>query len=207
MEKVHFQLESTLPELLDLEQKGLFTRQELRQITLKRTKHESALIKRSGKPEDYLKYAEYEIGLERLRRMRWKRLSEWERCFLLLVRGDRLGHEKPMQVLMGCFVSLFFTLLSHLPSSPPSISHLDPSSHISLPFLPLSSPPRSAPLPELDLSPQPRSISSHSIPRRILYILRRATEKFPTDLRCWLARVDYAKSEGMGKVVVAALTA
>ena len=77
MEKVHFQLESTLPELLDLEEKGLFTKQELRQITLKRTKFESALIKRSGRPEDYLKYAEYEIGLERLRRLRWKRLSEF----------------------------------------------------------------------------------------------------------------------------------
>ena len=76
MEKVHFQLESTLPELRDLEEKGLFTRAELRQVTLKRTKHESNLVKRAGKPEDYLAYAEYEIGLERLRRMRWKRLSE-----------------------------------------------------------------------------------------------------------------------------------
>lgn len=77
MEKVHFQLESTLPELRDLEEKGLFTRAELRQITLRRTKHESDLVKRAGKPEDYLKYAEYEIGLERLRRIRWKRLSRW----------------------------------------------------------------------------------------------------------------------------------
>lgn len=65
----------------------------------------------------------------------------------------------------------------------------------------------SLPSLELDLSPQPRSISSSSIPRRILYILRRATDKFPSDLRCWLARVDYGKSEGMGKVVGGVLTA
>jgi U3 small nucleolar RNA-associated protein 6 len=77
MEKVHFQLESTLPELKDLQEKGLFTKQELRQITLHRTKHESALIKRAGKPEDFLKYAEYEIGIERLRKIRWKRLSRF----------------------------------------------------------------------------------------------------------------------------------
>lgn len=76
MEKVHFQLESTLPELQDLEEKGLFTKVELRKITIQRTKHESALIKRAGKPEDYLKYAEYEMGIEKLRRLRWKRLGK-----------------------------------------------------------------------------------------------------------------------------------
>jgi hypothetical protein len=246
MEKVHFQLESTLPELRDLEEKGLFTKQELRQITLKRTKYESALVKRAGKPEDYLDYAKYEIGLEKLRRLRWKRLREWS-CEVVGCRVPSLLFCAVSPCLCFSVPSLLHSLArtisnaflsSSLPSFLPSffLSFFSTFSHrflfLLLPlvsllfllslsrlisFLPICSLASALPPSSLrnnlflylgmDKSQQPRSISSHSIPRRILYILRRSTEKFPTDTRSWLAYVDYAKSEGMNKIVVSGLTA
>lgn len=133
MEKVQFQIESTLPELKDLSTKGLFTRTELGTITARRKKFETALIKRVPVKQDFIDYAQYEIGLEKLRRARYKRLG-------------------------------------------------------------------------LDKSAQPRSVSSYSIVRRALYILRRATDKFPYDLGVWMAYIDYARSEGMTKVVLQGLT-
>lgn len=51
----------------------------------------------------------------------------------------------------------------------------------------------------------PPSASSYSIPRRTLYILKRATAKFPGDLAVWLAYVEYAAREGMTKVVAKGL--
>jgi U3 small nucleolar RNA-associated protein 6 len=133
MEKVQFQIESTLPELKDLDRAGLFTRTELGAITARRTKWETALVKRVARVEDYLGYARYEISLEKLRRARYKRLG-------------------------------------------------------------------------LEKSGAERGVSSYSIVRRALYILRRATDKFPYDLGVWLAYVDYARSEGMTKVVLQGLT-
>jgi hypothetical protein len=52
----------------------------------------------------------------------------------------------------------------------------------------------------------PPSASTYSIPRRVVYILKRATMKFPHDVSVWLAYVDYARREGMRKVVGKALT-
>lgn len=76
MEKVQFQLESTLPELKDLYDKGLFSRTEIDEITKRRTAFETALIRRVTRKEDFFRYAEYEINLERLRKLRWKKLRE-----------------------------------------------------------------------------------------------------------------------------------
>lgn len=76
MEKVQFQLESTLPELKDLYDKGLFSRSEIDTITKRRTVFETALIRRVTRKEDFFRYAEYEINLERLRKVRWKKLRE-----------------------------------------------------------------------------------------------------------------------------------
>ncbi len=59
----------------------------------------------------------------------------------------------------------------------------------------------------LDKNGSARSISSYSIPRRVTYILRRATQKFSYDIAVWLAYVDYARSEKMTKVVQIGLTA
>ncbi|ORY29987.1 U3 small nucleolar RNA-associated protein 6-domain-containing protein [Naematelia encephala] len=132
MEKVQFQLEATLPELKDLYEKGLFTKTEINQITRRRTALETALVRRVTRKEDFFRYAEYEINLERLRRVRWKRLK-------------------------------------------------------------------------YDLNPPPPSASSYSLPRRTLYILKRATIKFPSDLAVWLAYIEYASRERMHKVVTKGL--
>ncbi|WVW82805.1 hypothetical protein I302_104816 [Kwoniella bestiolae CBS 10118] len=128
MDKVQFQLEATLPELKDLYEKGLFTKSEINQITKKRTSFETSLIRRVTRKEDYFKYAEYEINLERLRKVRYKKLN-------------------------------------------------------------------------YHLNPPPPSASSFSLPRRALYILKRATVKFPGDLATWLAYVEFASREGMRKIV------
>ncbi|OCF36392.1 U3 small nucleolar RNA-associated protein 6 [Kwoniella heveanensis BCC8398] len=133
MDKVQFQLEATLPELKDLYEKGLFTKSEINQITKRRTALETSLIRRVTRKEDFFKYAEYEINLERLRKVRWKKLK-------------------------------------------------------------------------YHINPPPPSASTYSLPRRALYILKRATVKFPGDLAVWLAYVEYASREGMRKVVGKGLT-
>lgn len=91
MEKVQYQLEQTLPELKDLYEKGLFSKvrlphqtsdrcdahdqNEIDQITKRRTAYETSLIRRQTRRDDFFVYAEYEINLERLRKVRWKRLG------------------------------------------------------------------------------------------------------------------------------------
>ncbi|BEI89356.1 uncharacterized protein CcaverHIS019_0207180 [Cutaneotrichosporon cavernicola] len=133
MEKVQFQLEATLPELKDLYDKGLFSKHEIDQITKRRTAFETSLIRLKTRKDDFFKYAEYEINLERLRKVRWK----------------KCGY------------------------------HVNP--------------------------PAP-SASTYSLPRRTLYILKRATTKFPGDLAVWLAYVEYAAHQGMTKIVAKGLT-
>ncbi|OXG31745.1 U3 small nucleolar RNA-associated protein 6 [Cryptococcus neoformans Ze90-1] len=133
MDKVQFQLESTIPELKDLHEKGLFTKNEINEITKRRTAFEMALIRRVQRKEDFFKYAQYEINLERLRRMRWRKLR-------------------------------------------------------------------------YHINPPPPSASTYSIQRRTLYILKRATSKFPQDLSVWLTYIQYASREGMRKVVAQGLT-
>ncbi|CAK5265704.1 unnamed protein product [Mycena citricolor] len=75
MERVHFQQEQMIPELKDLVEKGLFTKEETRSILKKRTQFESALVRRVAKKSDFLRYLEYEMGLEALRRRRLQRLK------------------------------------------------------------------------------------------------------------------------------------
>ncbi|WVQ78625.1 hypothetical protein IAT38_000711 [Cryptococcus sp. DSM 104549] len=133
MDKVQFQLESTLPELKDLYDKGLFTKSEINEITKRRTAFETALIRQVSRQADFFKYAQYEINLERLRRVRWKKLK-------------------------------------------------------------------------YHINPPPPSASTYSIQRRTLYILKRATVKFPQDLSVWLTYVQYASREGMRKVVGQGIT-
>ncbi|EKD04624.1 hypothetical protein A1Q2_01084 [Trichosporon asahii var. asahii CBS 8904] len=133
MEKVQFQLEGTLPELKDLHEKGLFSRPEIQEITKRRTAFETALVRRQARKDDFFKYAEYEINLEKLRKIRWKKLTEYDR------------------------------------------------------------------------NPPPPSASTYSIPRRVLYILKRATAKFPGDLAVWLAYVEFGAREGMTKIVAKGL--
>ncbi|OCH92458.1 hypothetical protein OBBRIDRAFT_791201 [Obba rivulosa] len=75
MERVQFQQEQMLAELKDLVNKGLFTQKEIKQIMLKRTAFETALVRRIPRKADFLRYAAYEMQLEALRKKRVARLK------------------------------------------------------------------------------------------------------------------------------------
>ncbi|KAG8763574.1 U3 snoRNP protein [Ceratobasidium sp. 423] len=75
MERVHFYQEQMLPELKELEEKGIFSKPETRAILKQRTAFESALVRRVGLKSDYIKYAQYEVTLEALRKKRAARLN------------------------------------------------------------------------------------------------------------------------------------
>ena len=49
---------------------------EIDQITRRRTAFETSLIRRQTRKDDFFKYAEYEINLEQLRKVRWRRMGE-----------------------------------------------------------------------------------------------------------------------------------
>lgn len=48
---------------------------EIDDITRRRTAFETALVKQKVEKDDFYRYAEYEINLEQLRKVRWKRLG------------------------------------------------------------------------------------------------------------------------------------
>lgn len=73
--KVRYYLEQSVPELEDLQKKGLFDKHEINLIMRRRTDFEHRLSSRGSKPRDYTKYAEYESNVEKLRRKRYTRLS------------------------------------------------------------------------------------------------------------------------------------
>ena len=75
MERVQWSQEQMLSELKDLQQKRIFSPAEVREILRKRSTFETALIRRVPRKRDFLAYIEYEMNLERLRRMRVKKLS------------------------------------------------------------------------------------------------------------------------------------
>lgn len=75
MERVQWNQEQMLSELKDLQQKRIFSSAEVREILKKRSGFETALIRRTPRKRDFLAYIEYEMNLERLRRMRVKKLS------------------------------------------------------------------------------------------------------------------------------------
>ncbi|QRW25123.1 U3 small nucleolar RNA-associated protein 6 [Rhizoctonia solani] len=64
-----------LPELKELEERGIFSQPEARAILKQRTAFESALIRRVALKSDYIKYVQYEITLEALRKKRAARLN------------------------------------------------------------------------------------------------------------------------------------
>lgn len=65
-----------LAELKDLLDKKLFTVKETRFILQKRSEFERALVRRVAKKSDFLRYIEYESGLEALRRKRIERIGK-----------------------------------------------------------------------------------------------------------------------------------
>ncbi|CAK7895691.1 U3 small nucleolar RNA-associated protein 6 [[Candida] anglica] len=75
-EKVRYYLEQSVPELEDLTKKGLFEKNEITMIMRRRTDFEHRIQGRGSKPRDFLKYAEFEGNLEKLRKKRYTRLSK-----------------------------------------------------------------------------------------------------------------------------------
>ncbi|KAJ3105388.1 U3 snoRNP protein [Phlyctochytrium planicorne] len=73
-ESVQYHLERMLPELEDLENRGVFTKPEIKLIVKKRTALEYAIHRRISRRSDYLRYIEYEKNLELLRKKRKQRL-------------------------------------------------------------------------------------------------------------------------------------
>ncbi|KAG9084939.1 U3 snoRNP protein, partial [Ceratobasidium sp. UAMH 11750] len=78
MERVHFYQEQMLPELKEFEEKGIFSKSETHAILKQRTTFESALIRRVALKSDYIKYVQYEITLEALRKKRVERMNVTE---------------------------------------------------------------------------------------------------------------------------------
>ncbi|KAG2432848.1 hypothetical protein HXX76_008581 [Chlamydomonas incerta] len=67
---VQYLMEQMIPELEDLEQKGYFTRAEVKKIVQKRQNFEYLLKRRAALKEDYYRYADFEMKLEELRQAR-----------------------------------------------------------------------------------------------------------------------------------------
>lgn len=74
-EKVRYHLEKSAPELEDLHKKGLFTKPELSIIMRRRTEFEHRITGRHATQRDFVRYAEYEMNVERLRKKRVARLK------------------------------------------------------------------------------------------------------------------------------------
>lgn len=72
-DKARYVLERCVPELKDLERKGLFTKRELTMIMRRRTDFEHRIAGRGSKPNDYLQYTQYERNLQRLKKKRSER--------------------------------------------------------------------------------------------------------------------------------------
>ncbi|PKC59348.1 hypothetical protein RhiirA1_493130 [Rhizophagus irregularis] len=74
-ETVQYYLEQMVPELEDLERKEIFTKEEIKSIVKKRTNFEYALKRRPAQIIDFLKYIEYEMNLDLLKKKRKNRLG------------------------------------------------------------------------------------------------------------------------------------
>ncbi|KAJ7340514.1 U3 snoRNP protein [Desmophyllum pertusum] len=74
-EYVHQNLEGMLPELEELERMGVFTSDEIRAIIRKRRDFEYRLQKRIVQKTDFLRYMQYEINLNMLKKKRKLRLG------------------------------------------------------------------------------------------------------------------------------------
>eukprot|EP00053_Salpingoeca_punica_P022449 m.214506 g.214506 ORF g.214506 m.214506 type:complete len:656 (+) comp34964_c0_seq1:152-2119(+) len=71
-EAVRQQLENQLDELEDLRRRGLFSLDEIRHIVKRRKAFEYALRRRQPQKVDFLRYIQYELSLEELRKKRKK---------------------------------------------------------------------------------------------------------------------------------------
>ena len=75
-DKARYALEKSIPELEDLEKKGLFKRKEINMIVRRRTDFEHRIAGRGSKPADFLAYAKFEKNVDRLRVKRLARMKD-----------------------------------------------------------------------------------------------------------------------------------
>ncbi len=68
-------LEEMLPEVVHLEERGVFSKDELRTIMNARRKFEYAICSRSVTLQDYMQYIQHEIDIECLRRKKFETLN------------------------------------------------------------------------------------------------------------------------------------
>ncbi|PVZ98228.1 hypothetical protein BB558_005776 [Smittium angustum] len=74
-EIIQYKLEGMIPELEDLEQKEIFSKDEIKMIVKKRTNMEYSIKRRQPPLEDFMRYIEYEMNLDLLRKKRKHRLG------------------------------------------------------------------------------------------------------------------------------------
>ncbi|KAJ5891087.1 U3 small nucleolar RNA-associated protein 6 [Penicillium subrubescens] len=98
-DKARFFLEQSVPELKEYERKKLFTKDEITSIIKKRSDFEHKLNARGAAPIDFVRYFEYEMNLENLRKKRVKRMgirtaghSGQRRIYFILDRATRKFH-------------------------------------------------------------------------------------------------------------------
>lgn len=73
-EAVHAELERTVPELIEYQTHGIFSRNEIRAIVRRRERFEYRLHRRGCDMQDYVRYIQFEVNLDALRRLRMERL-------------------------------------------------------------------------------------------------------------------------------------
>ena len=81
--KARYYLEQCIPEVDDLIEKELFTKQEVNKIMKKRTDFEHRLCSRGSTVNDYMRYVEYESNVDKLRLKRVKRLLHGSKKYSL----------------------------------------------------------------------------------------------------------------------------
>ncbi|KAJ5692984.1 RRNA processing protein Utp6 [Penicillium macrosclerotiorum] len=98
-DKARFFLEQSVPELKEYERKKIFSKDEITSIIKKRSDFEHKLNSRGAAPIDFVRYVEYEMNLESLRKKRVKRLGirsaghgGQRRIFFILDRATRKFH-------------------------------------------------------------------------------------------------------------------
>lgn len=75
-DRARYYLEKAVPELEDLERKGVYNKREITMIMRRRTDFEHRILGRGSSTRDYLRYSDFEINVERLRKKRISRLAK-----------------------------------------------------------------------------------------------------------------------------------
>jgi U3 small nucleolar RNA-associated protein 6 len=95
-DKARFYLEQSVPELKEFERKKIFSAEEISKIARQRSDFEHKINARGSTSADYVRYAEFEMNVDALRKKRVKRLgiksttyNGQRRIFFVLDRGTR----------------------------------------------------------------------------------------------------------------------